>query len=133
MFQLFTLCHFYLSFLRYCFPFPLFIYLLLFVFPRYPPTDVIQLNENDEYWLQLFPSRGVVPDKTYKLQQQNKDRIFTIPDGSVFYLRNCSLIKLPMRWYDVDAVSKLGQYNMTRENSEFGYWSIFPVVNESIF
>ena len=105
----------------------------LFFFSYYPPVDVIQLNENDEYWLQLFPSRGVVPDKTYKLQQQNKDRIFTIPDGSVFYLRHCSLIKLPMRWYDVDMVSKLGQYNMTREDSEFGYWSIFPVVKESIF
>ena len=133
MFQLFTFCCFYLSFLRYCFPFPLFIYLSFFVFPHHPPTDVIQLNKNDEYWLQLFPSRGVVSNRTYNYQELNRDRIFTIPDGSVFYVRQCSLIKLPILWYDVDVVSKLRRYNMTKADAEHGDWSIFPIVQEYIF
>lgn len=98
-------------------------------------VDVIQLNGNDEYWLQLFPSRGIVSDQTYNNQKRKKIKVFIFPDGGMYYLRHCSLIKLPFQWDNEDGkmASRLGHYNMTVADIEYGDWSIFPVVQEKIF
>jgi hypothetical protein len=112
-----------------CFPFSLFISLLLIL--SIPLTlDVIQLKEEDEYWLQLFPSRGIVSERD---QMDTHDRIFEFFDGRLYYMRQCSLIKLPFDSHDERVKSKLRDYNMTEADIERGSWSIFPVVQENIF
>jgi hypothetical protein len=61
------------------------------------------------------------------------DRIFSTLDGRLYYMRHCSLIKLPFDLYDEKVKSKLRDYNMTEADIERGDWSIFPVVQENIF
>jgi hypothetical protein len=92
------------------------------------------LNEDDEYWLQLFPSRGIVSARTYEVQERKKDSIFLFPDGGMYFRRNCSLIKMPFHWNDEhDMALKISHYNMTVADIERGSWSIFPIVQEKIY